>query len=89
MIGLADDGVAGDAEELLPCPVEQDEAEVARVLDEDDGRNVLDDGFEKLPGAEQRAAIGLRRSGLPTGPSVAPCRPAKTALRCIDLPPTS
>ena len=57
VIGLADDGVARDAEELLPCPVQQDEAEVARVLDEDDGRNVLDDGFEKLPGAEQRAQI--------------------------------
>jgi hypothetical protein len=60
VIGLADDGLAGDAEELLACPVEQDETKVARVLDEDHCRNVLDDGFEKLPSAEQRAQIGFR-----------------------------
>jgi hypothetical protein len=29
----------------------------SRVLDEDDGRNVVDDGFAELPGAEQRAQI--------------------------------
>ena len=89
VIGLADDGLAGDAEELLACPVQQDEAKVARVLDEDDGRNVLDDGFEKLPSAEQRAQIlaGFRVRSAAAGVSVAPSGgSAETALRCIDLP---
>jgi hypothetical protein len=30
VIGLAYDGLTGDAQELLACPVEQDEAKVAR-----------------------------------------------------------
>jgi hypothetical protein len=62
MIGLADDGLARDAEELLAGPVE-DKTKVARGPDEDDGRNVVDDGLAKLPGAEQRAQIvaGFRR----------------------------
>ena len=88
VIGLADDGLAGDAEELLAGPVEQDKTKVARVLDEDDGRNVVDDGFEKLPSAEQRAQIiaGFRAS-CATGVCVTSCWwPAETALRCIDLP---
>jgi hypothetical protein len=75
MVGSTDDGFALDAEKFLAGAVQQDETEIARVLDEHYGGNVLDDGFEELPGAEQRAQPvgglgsdmrrrrGLRRAG--------------------------
>ncbi len=61
MVGLADDGLPGNAEKLLPGPVQENEAEIAGVFDEDHGGNILDDRVEEFSRADQRAetAFGL------------------------------
>ena len=53
VVALADQLVAGNAEQLLAGPVHQDIAVLLRLLDEQHGRHVLDDGVEKLTGAAQ------------------------------------
>ena len=55
VVDAADDGLAFDAEKFLAGVIEQHEAEVACVLDEDHGGNVLDHRFEELFRAKQRA----------------------------------
>ena len=53
VVALADQFLAGNAEQLLAGPVHQDVAVLARLLDEQHGGHVFDDGVEKLPGAAQ------------------------------------
>ena len=53
VVALADQFLAGNAEQFLAGTVHQDIAVLARLLDEQHGRHVFNDGVEKLPGAAQ------------------------------------
>jgi hypothetical protein len=58
IVAFSDDCLAGDAKELLAGPIEEDEAKVGCVLDEDHRGDVFDDRIKEcFVAAKQRAEV--------------------------------